>query len=427
MAEKTIGSCPIAGTLSDSDLLLVQQSSGAKSVSLGTLREAVAASVPTVETQVKSASYSANGSYAVKPDSGKYLSEVDVTVDVPSDAKEEQEKSCTPTTSVQEITPDAGKALSKVTVGAIQTQTKAVTPSTSAQTVKPDTGKYLSSVSVGAINAEKRTMKFTENGVYAETGGGDKFYSEFSISVDVPSDAKTEEEKTVTLDSWGETEITPDTEGDVMSKVIANVVGQRMQKSITANGTQTIEFDDPVSELELDVDVPTSAAKEEEEKTVIYTANGTYSLTPTDGKTISKATVKVNVTTTPENIVRFSEVTLNAETEALSVSFSGTPSNRWVPYHIAIWGDANTISTGMDNVMALYWTSTIEDYQCVLYLEEIGTAVSFRETSSLPLSITQLGTNLVTSLEIKVPYSSLIPSSYRKWAKGTYHVLVVFQ
>lgn len=42
-----------------------------------------------------------------------------VEVAVPSDAKDEQEKTATPTKSVQEITPDDGYALSKVTVEAI--------------------------------------------------------------------------------------------------------------------------------------------------------------------------------------------------------------------------------------------------------------------------------------------------------------------
>lgn len=66
-----------------------------------------------------------------------------------------QEKTATPSTSAQTITPSSGKVLSKVMVEAISTQEKTVTPSTSAQTVTPDSGKYLSKVTVEACGAPK--------------------------------------------------------------------------------------------------------------------------------------------------------------------------------------------------------------------------------------------------------------------------------
>ena len=52
-----------------------------------------------------------------------------------------QEKSCTPSTSQQEITPDSGKYLSKVTVAAAPLETKTVTPTAAQQTITPSSGK----------------------------------------------------------------------------------------------------------------------------------------------------------------------------------------------------------------------------------------------------------------------------------------------
>lgn len=69
-----------------------------------------------------------------------------------------EEKTVTPTASVQEVTPESGKYLSKVTVNAVPTQTKTVTPTENDQTVTPDSGKFLSSVLVKAAAASGKTV-----------------------------------------------------------------------------------------------------------------------------------------------------------------------------------------------------------------------------------------------------------------------------
>jgi hypothetical protein len=80
------------------------------------LAEALPDKVTGVETQEKVLDITADGSYEVLPDAGKALSKVTVNVDTP-DKKEEQEKAITVEANGEyAVEPDEGKALSKVTV-----------------------------------------------------------------------------------------------------------------------------------------------------------------------------------------------------------------------------------------------------------------------------------------------------------------------
>lgn len=127
-----------------------------------------------VSTQTKSATPSTSAQ-TVTPDSGKLLSSVSVG------AIQTETKTATPTTSSQDITPTSGKYLTKVTVGAIQTQTKSVTPSTSAQTITPDSGKYLSSVSVGAISTQEKTITASRSAQTVTPDSG-KYLSKVTVN-----------------------------------------------------------------------------------------------------------------------------------------------------------------------------------------------------------------------------------------------------
>ena len=141
---------------------------------------------------------------------GKYVTDdIEVTLVL-------QDKSVTPTDTVQSVSADDGYAgLGTVKISAIETESGAATPSAAAQTVTPSEGKFFDKFTVNATPTETKTID--ANGTFTPSVG--KFFSEVTVNVNT---AKPEQEKSVTITENGITEVTPDT-GFALSKVTATV------------------------------------------------------------------------------------------------------------------------------------------------------------------------------------------------------------
>jgi len=150
-------------------------------------------------------------------------------------AKEEQTKIVSPTTSSQDVLPDANKVLSKVTVNAIPTETKSQQPNLSSgnQTINATSGKFMTSFTI---------TKDTVNHIASNIRSGKTLYG---VAGNLQP-AKEEETKTVTPDFSSGNEVVTPTSGKVMSQVTinkdSNLIPENIKAGVTIFGvTGTLE------------------------------------------------------------------------------------------------------------------------------------------------------------------------------------------
>lgn len=169
---------------------------------------------------------------------GKYCTEdINITLDsniLGSGSVITEEKTFTPTESVQTYTPTSGTYISKVTVNAIQTETKSVTPTTASQTVTPTSGKYLKSVSVGAISTQTKSVTASTSSTTVTPDSG-KYLTSVTVAP-TPSQSKT------ATPSTSSQTIKPDS-GKLLSQVTVNAISTQTKTATPTTSSQTIKPD----------------------------------------------------------------------------------------------------------------------------------------------------------------------------------------
>lgn len=269
---------------------------------------AISGSVVVKDEQEKSIDIVENGEYSVTPDSNKTLSEVNISVNIPSDAKEEQEKTLdVKTNGKHEVEPDNGKVLSKVTVnvdvdnGGVDTSDATVTADDLAKDVVAygEGGKRV----VGSVSTFESGSVATTL-VQEVTEDSYRFGFETTLNQSALFRDGSSIQLRMDKTSFGNATASDVVKGKTFTSSNGlNVEGTHVDKEeqtkkakYTGNGTYTITPDSgkTLSSASIEVEVP-SDAKEEEVKNVEYTTNGSKTITPSSGKAISQVNVQVNV------------------------------------------------------------------------------------------------------------------------------------
>lgn len=235
--------------------------------------EALNAGCPEVKLQEKSVEYTQNAEYVVSPDAGyDGLSKVNVSVDLVVPTVQNSKTVNITKNGSTTVKPDTGyDVVEQVVVNTnIPLQEKQVDVLLSEPTtvITPDTGyEGITKLTVTHSPVEANTAyTATNNGNYTITPSeGYDATTSVNLTVNVPA-TPVEPTKQVTITSNGTTNIIP------------------------AAGYDAIEG------VDVTVNVP---SKEEETKSVSYTSNGSYTVQPTEGKTLSEVSVSVNVTNPP--------------------------------------------------------------------------------------------------------------------------------
>ena len=235
--------------------------------------EALNAGCPEVKLQEKSVEYTQNAEYVVSPDAGyDGLSKVNVSVDLVVPTVQNSKTVNITKNGSTTVKPDTGyDAVEQVVVNTnIPLQEKQVDVLLSEPTtvILPDTGYTgITKLTVNHSPVEANTAyTANKNGSYTiHPSEGYDATTSVNLTVNVPA-TPVEPTKSVEITQNGTTNIIP------------------------ADGY------DAIAGVDVTVNVP---SKEEETKSVSYTSNGSYTVQPTEGKTLSEVSVSVNVTNPP--------------------------------------------------------------------------------------------------------------------------------